>query len=78
MMIAIGSIVFTIALSVPFGYHEADGSCLQFKDYPELGEVLHTDYNFWPYGLCKGGFRLPDLRSKNWKIGDPVAWIKIK
>ncbi len=77
MMDIVGGIIFTVVATIPFGYREANGACLQFKEYPELGEALHHG-DSWPYGLCNGGFRLPDMRSKNWKIGDPVPLIKVK
>jgi hypothetical protein len=41
----------------------AEGQCLNKFEYYSLAEVLHEG-DYWPYGKCDEGFRIPDLRSK--------------
>lgn len=63
-VIPIGTILLAMANMIAPGFMPAEGQCLKTLEYPELADVLHDGDN-WPYGLCDGGFKIPDLRSKD-------------
>jgi len=76
MDIPIGTIILMLASSHVPGWTLADGQCLQLQKAPELASALHEG-DYWPYGQCEDGFRIPDLRSKQTPLSgsNPTAYF---
>ena len=69
----IGQVI--LGAAIPSDALPADGRCLSYIEYPQLAKILHDDKGYYPYGKCKDGFNLPDLRSN---IADSYYIIKVK
>ena len=54
----LGNVTLNIAIRYPFSYLPADGRILSIADYPDLFNLLGTDYG----GDGETTFALPDLR----------------
>ncbi len=76
--VPLGSLIAITTLLFPSNFMVAEGQCLKYKEYPALTIAADAKTDDYLYGKCKDGFLLPDVRHKDYKIGDPIWIIKVK